>query len=99
MSGLYVHVPFCEQHCHYCTFPITVLPESEHSSYVERVRRELDLAEIPRAWDTVYLGGGTPSLLSGKLLGRLIGGFADHAHEVTVEANPGSVSLSSGLPA
>lgn len=92
MSGLYVHVPFCEQHCHYCTFPIAVLPASEHSAYVDRVCRELELAGVEGRFETVYLGGGTPSLLRGELIGRLIGRFADHAREVTIEANPGTLS-------
>ncbi len=92
MSGLYVHVPFCEQHCHYCTFPIAVLPASEYSAYVDRVRRELEMADVSRRWETVYLGGGTPSLLPGEVIGRLIGPFVDHASEVTIEANPGTLS-------
>ena len=89
--GLYFHIPFCEQHCHYCTFPIAVLPESEHEPYVRRLRSELRLAKVPDSPETVYLGGGTPSLLSPALLEEVLDGIVDGASEVSIEVNPGTL--------
>lgn len=91
--GLYVHVPFCVRKCAYCAFASTPDP-SHRASFVDDL-----LAEARRnvagweGFDTIYLGGGTPTVLSDADLSRLIGGLksvfpgADRA-EVTLEANP-----------
>ena len=80
--GIYISIPFCRSKCTYCNFASGVYPASEHGRYVERVIEDLrgtgDWAgrmgvELPRLVDTVYLGGGTPSLLAPELLGRLFG--------------------------
>jgi oxygen-independent coproporphyrinogen-3 oxidase len=97
--GLYLHVPFCQQHCHYCAFPISLAGEGRHAPYVDRLLRELDLAEIPGEPDTVYLGGGTPSLLSPELIARLLEGVGrpgggtgkSPPREVSIEVNPGTL--------
>lgn len=97
VSSLYLHVPFCESRCPYCDFAIRVGGEELHSVYVESVVRELDWlgsAAVPgMRMDTVYLGGGTPSLLAPALLGRLLEAVdqrlgISRAAEVTIEANP-----------
>ena len=90
--GLYLHVPFCEQHCHYCTFPIAVLPDSEHAPYAARLKIELERAELSGLPGTVYLGGGTPSLLSPSLIEDLLEGVLGGADEVSIEVNPGTLS-------
>jgi oxygen-independent coproporphyrinogen-3 oxidase len=69
-----------------------VLPESEHADYVDRLRSELDMASLPPRFETVYLGGGTPSLLEPGLVGRVLRGLTDDAVEVTIEANPGTLT-------
>jgi oxygen-independent coproporphyrinogen-3 oxidase len=89
--GLYFHIPFCEQHCHYCTFPITVLPKSEHAPYIRNLRKELALAELATAPETVYLGGGTPSLLGSDLIEQLLTNVVGAANEVSIEVNPGTL--------
>ena len=95
--GIYIHVPFCRRKCPYCDF-YSVTDTELISEYLEALREEIRLApEIPGQYDTVYIGGGTPSLLSpGQieiLLESLFNRFdiAKNA-EITLEVNPGSVS-------
>jgi len=92
--GLYVHVPFCEAKCTYCHFAIDPRRpgEDREERYLQAVLREMEEAE-PGASDTLYFGGGTPSLMAAPRLGRLVelarSRFAlDREAEVTVEANP-----------
>jgi len=107
--GVYVHVPFCASRCGYCDFNTYTASELEGSGaspagWLEAVRRELDLAvevlggsgRVPAA-DTVFVGGGTPSLLGAAGLTDVLDavrttfGLAEGA-EVTTEANPESTS-------
>lgn len=93
--GLYVHVPFCHSKCHYCDFyskPSSALKERE--AYVEAVAKELEMrarGNKDREWDTVYIGGGTPSLLEINQLGELVASLGTCRGEFTVEANPEDV--------
>jgi oxygen-independent coproporphyrinogen-3 oxidase len=101
--GLYVHVPFCVARCHYCSFNTAPLAEGGMARYLRALHREIDLAAAAPwapgiAVETVFLGGGTPSLLEPDEMAALL----DHARarfalrgdaEVTVECNPESVSL------
>jgi oxygen-independent coproporphyrinogen-3 oxidase len=102
--GVYVHIPFCERVCPYCDFAVegvgSVTPEGE-TEYVNLLLRELDrvcrkLPErlVDRPLSTVYLGGGTPSLLSPgaveRLLEALRARFRGDPEEVTLELNPGT---------
>ncbi len=103
--GIYVHVPFCAARCGYCdfnTYTPTELAGSGASpdGWLEAVRRELDLAARTvgrRSVDTVFVGGGTPSLLGAVRLGAVLDavretfGLAPGA-EVTTESNPESTS-------
>jgi oxygen-independent coproporphyrinogen-3 oxidase len=89
--GLYLHVPFCEQHCHYCTFPIAVGHSSEYAPYVRRLKTELGRADLPTLPQTVYLGGGTPSLLTPPLVEELLADILADAAEVSIEVNPGTL--------
>ncbi len=92
--GLYVHVPFCEAKCTYCHFAIDPRrPDAARQErYTRALRTEMEAAEPGRA-DTLYFGGGTPSLLSAERLGSIVElarrhfGLAPGA-EITVEANP-----------
>lgn len=90
--GLYLHVPFCEQHCHYCTFPVAVRPTSEHAGYVRRLKTEMALAGLPARPRTVYLGGGTPSLLPTESVADLLDGRLGDDVEVSIEVNPGTLT-------
>jgi len=103
--GLYISIPFCRSKCTYCNFASGVYPASEHESYVARLIEDLRAApdwaeqigaEVPRRVDTVYLGGGTPSLLAPELIARLFGAMRaefdlEPDAEITVECAPGQV--------
>ncbi|GIE91143.1 coproporphyrinogen III oxidase [Actinoplanes regularis] len=104
--AVYVHVPFCASRCGYCDFNTYTATElgggASRDEYAATVLRELDLAAKviqPRRVDTVFVGGGTPTLLSARDLGTILEGvdrtwgLAADA-EVTTEANPESVSPS-----
>ena len=99
--GVYVHVPFCATRCGYCDFN-TYTPsetESSYEAYLVALEKELELAaeKVGRTADTVFVGGGTPSLLGADGLGRILArikntfGLAKDA-EVTTESNPESTS-------
>ncbi len=106
MLGLYISIPFCRSKCTYCNFASGVYPASEHARYVERLiedaRAAADWAEkmgveLPRRVDTVYLGGGTPSLLAPELIERLFAAMRAQFHfevdaEITVECAPGQIA-------
>jgi oxygen-independent coproporphyrinogen III oxidase len=87
---LYVHVPFCAHRCGYCDFVTVTGHEDVHAAYVDALLAELEL-HGPIAPETVYVGGGTPSLLADELLERLIGNLSG-APEVTVECNPETIT-------
>lgn len=96
----YVHVPFCARRCSYCDFAIAVRRAVPVDEYLRALERELALRYPPGepwALDTLYLGGGTPSLLGGAGVARAIGLVRRHATlaaecEVTLEANPDDVT-------
>src|SRR4051794_19372177 len=99
--GLYVHVPFCASRCGYCDFNTYVPGEASPDGYVDALLAELDLARrvlgdaAPPA-DTVFFGGGTPTMLPAGDLARMLGGIRERFGlapdaEVTTEANPESV--------
>lgn len=91
---LYLHVPYCIAKCPYCDFNSIAGRDDEHAAYVEALVTEI--RRLPRGpYATVFIGGGTPTLLDHRLLGRLLAGLRGHIAltedaEVTCEANPGS---------
>jgi oxygen-independent coproporphyrinogen-3 oxidase len=93
--GLYVHIPFCRAKCAYCDFGSFPNLESLYSQYARAVAREAE-AVAPAAVRTVYLGGGTPSVLPLSDLGLTMASILSERSlatgaEVTIEANPGTV--------
>jgi oxygen-independent coproporphyrinogen-3 oxidase len=90
---LYVHLPFCSHRCGYCDFVTVVGRENEHDRYVDALLRELELegGVLASSLETVFLGGGTPTFLQRAALGRLLAALPE-AQEVTVEANPETVT-------
>ncbi|CAN5709610.1 radical SAM family heme chaperone HemW [soil metagenome] len=90
---LYVHLPFCAHRCGYCDFVTVVGRHSQHRAYVDALLAELALEGdvLADRLDTVFLGGGTPTLTEPEELARLIAALPD-AMEVTVEANPETVT-------
>ena len=90
---LYVHLPFCAHRCGYCDFVTLVGRRGDHGSYVDALLGELEV-EGPLLADrveTVFLGGGTPTFTEPTDLARLLGALP-RADEVTVEANPETVT-------
>ena len=90
---LYVHVPFCRLVCAYCDFVTVGGRAHDIPRYVDALLRELDARPAPGELRTIYFGGGTPSLLDGRQVGRVIAAARDRwervaLEEVTVEANP-----------
>jgi putative oxygen-independent coproporphyrinogen III oxidase len=103
--GIYVHVPFCASRCGYCDFNTYTASELDGSGaspdgWLDAVRRELDRAAAvvgERPVDTVFVGGGTPSLLGAERLGVVLGAVRETfglvpGAEVTTESNPESTS-------
>jgi putative oxygen-independent coproporphyrinogen III oxidase len=96
MSGirhLYVHLPFCAYRCGYCDFVTLVGGEEEHETYADALLTELELerTRLATELDTVFLGGGTPTFLTTSALLRVLGSLP-RAEEVTVEANPETIT-------
>ena len=106
MLGLYVHVPFCSAICNYCNFNRGLFDAALKVRYVDALVAEIERAGLkacttsapePAVADTIYFGGGTPSLLAPDEVARLIGActssfaFAGD-REVTLEANPETVT-------
>ncbi len=90
---LYVHLPFCSSRCGYCDFVTVVGRDGDHDRYVEALLGELELERgaLAPALETVYLGGGTPTLTSPSALHRLLASLPP-ADEVTIEANPETIT-------
>ena len=95
-GSAYVHIPFCRKKCAYCDFYSYTGDESVVSDYTKGLVRQILTDKPPFAFETVYIGGGTPSLLLPDQLCAIaealktVGGTPE---EFTVEVNPESVSL------
>jgi len=100
MAGLYVHIPFCKQACYYCDFHFST-NQSQKTELVEQIAHELYLQGDylqGEPIETIYFGGGTPSLLTAKELDSLFTAIHKNYHvlenpEITLEANPDDLSL------
>lgn len=97
--GVYIHIPFCLKKCFYCDFPSQQQLEHLYDDYITALCREISCqgaAFSPAKVDTVFIGGGTPSVLPVSLLAQLLEALdahffiADNA-EITLEANPGTL--------
>ena len=100
--GVYVHVPFCVARCGYCDFNTYTASEASQQGYVEALLAELKLAGsvLAHPVETVFVGGGTPTLLAPDDLARVLDGIdatwgLAAGAEVTTEANPESVTPAS----
>ena len=109
--GFYIQVPFCQSKCTYCNFHTGVFSQGLHSPYIAAVRHELtdhvnlysdsgiswrELSDAPIEVDTVYVGGGTPSLLPpgalAGLMAEIRSSFSAQWSEATLEADPETVT-------
>ena len=99
MAGIYLHIPFCKKACHYCNFHFSTSLRQKND-FTGALLKEMVLQQNylrGEAINTIYLGGGTPSLLEQEdlemILGRLRGLFSIHPEaEYTLEANPDDIS-------
>jgi oxygen-independent coproporphyrinogen III oxidase len=103
--GLYVSIPFCKSKCTYCNFASGVFPASYFDRYIDRLLEDLSAirekarqwnSELPAVIDTIYLGGGTPSLLPAELTTRLFAAIRREfvvlpSDELTIECAPGQL--------
>lgn len=97
--GLYIHIPFCRSKCHYCDFNSYTGMQRLAEPYVGVLEREMELRAFQAAGrraGTVFIGGGTPSVLPAPALAELLAAVRRHYDlapdaEITVEANPGTV--------
>lgn len=100
MAGIYIHIPFCKRKCKYCDF-ISFSDEYDYSAYIAAIISEIRLFRpimSGKLFDTVFIGGGTPSLIPAKLIETIV----DELHkcfnitkdsEFTIEANPESLTF------
>ena len=101
LAGLYIHIPFCKSKCPYCDFFSVVAPD-RRSAFLEDIKREAQLyAQSQGPFDSLYIGGGTPSALTPSQLAELLTAletslsFEENSAretEVTVELNPADVN-------
>lgn len=96
MTGIYIHIPFCSSKCPYCDFYSFKGDEKQKDSYLKAVLSALEgYADKNMRVDTIYFGGGTPSVFGGDRIGRIVSyiresfGLQENA-EITVECNPSS---------
>lgn len=95
MAGIYLHIPFCKQACHYCDFHFSTSPQYKEQMLIA-LKKEISLRKNylgDQIIETIYFGGGTPSLLSANELQSLLGAIVDQfevssSAEITIEANP-----------
>lgn len=99
MKGLYIHIPFCQQKCRYCSFvsyPRQLDKAEEYAAAVVRELKQYPKYEV----GTIYFGGGTPTAVCPAVIGRILDAAYDHfavypGAEITIEANPATVTAES----
>ena len=94
--GVYVHIPFCSSICNYCNFNRGLYDEALKTRYVAALRQEIAAAPPGLQADTIFFGGGTPSLLEPEEIGAIVQSIRDRVDlaadsEVTLETNPETV--------
>jgi oxygen-independent coproporphyrinogen-3 oxidase len=98
-AGIYIHIPFCVQKCLYCDF-YSITDLSLQDAFLKALDREMANTESRLPFDSLYIGGGTPSILPARQIGRIIDRInrqfdLDASAEITLEVNPGTVTLES----
>ncbi len=92
--GVYVHIPFCKAKCFYCDFVSFANKDEFMESYVDAVIKEIEASNLGKYnIKTVYIGGGTPSILDSKYIGEILEKLSfDKEAEITIEINPGTIN-------
>jgi len=101
-AGIYIHIPFCKSRCSYCDFATGIYEKEMAARYVDALVYDISATRSGKemsAVDTVYFGGGTPSILSPKQIARILSTVRESFEvsataEITLEINPGSVTTS-----
>ena len=101
-SGIYIHFPFCNVKCGYCDFYSIVNRKESIPDFIESIVKEIDLYfnsnnSKKLKFDTIFLGGGTPSLVEPHYIEKIFKALSNHIDfsiikEITIEANPGEIS-------
>ena len=100
MLGLYIHVPFCAQKCYYCDFNSYKIKSNEKEDYLINIEKEMKFYKEEfkdKYFDTVFFGGGTPSILKIDELRILVNYMFENFNikkdaEITIECNPGTIN-------
>ena len=97
IPSLYIHIPFCMSKCIYCDFNSIVIKSQVVDEYLKAVEKELQSAAGKYSFRTVFIGGGTPTVLNETQLDRLLSMISKHVDvtnlkEYTIEVNPGTLS-------
>ena len=100
MLGLYIHVPFCAQKCYYCDFNSYKINSNQKKEYLINIEREIKFYKgefKDKCFDTVFFGGGTPSILTVDELQELVNNINENFNikkdaEITIECNPGTIN-------
>ena len=97
-NSLYIHIPFCARKCRYCDFNSIVSESKTIDRYLHAIEKELSVLKGRYVFNTVYIGGGTPSILSEVQLEKLLQSViryipSSEIQEYTVEANPGTLTV------
>ncbi|NOR64947.1 MAG: oxygen-independent coproporphyrinogen III oxidase [Candidatus Scalindua sp.] len=97
IPSLYIHIPFCISKCIYCDFNSIVIKSPVVDEYLKAIEKELQSATGKYSFTTVFIGGGTPTVLNETQLDRLLSMISKHVDvtnlkEYTIEVNPGTLS-------
>ena len=98
MSGIYIHIPFCSQACHYCDFHFSTVLKNKQPLLDAMVNEiQLRKQELKLNFTSLYFGGGTPSLLNKKEITQILKALSKHVSinklkEITIEINPEDIS-------
>lgn len=98
MAGIYIHIPYCKQACHYCNFHFSTSTDSL-GEMIDAINHELQYRKLylnHEHIDSIYFGGGTPSMVPSTLLQKILGQIFDlflinEKCEITIEANPDDI--------
>ena len=95
--SIYVHIPFCERKCNYCAFASFCGNQEQIERYIDFLCREIEKRKCDKLVKTIYIGGGTPSILNEEQIERIVKTIyqnfnVDKSAEFTIEANPNSIT-------
>ena len=98
MAGIYIHIPFCKQKCLYCDFVSEPGCNADMKEYQSALMNEIESTEIKEEVDSIFFGGGTPSVYPVEYIEEILGLIESkwkisRKCEITIEVNPGTVDL------